>query len=105
HGCYTRFINNRITRDEALARLKLSPDYQYILFFGLIKKVKGLEILLEALKGTEGKVKLIIAGKPWQNDFSAYQEIIERNGLEEKVVKHIRFIDDDEKDLFFNGAS
>lgn len=105
HGCYTRFINNKIARTDALSTLELSPDYQYILFFGLIKKVKGLEILLEALKGTSERTRLIIAGKPWQNDFSAYEEIIAKNGLEEKVLKYIRFIDDDEKDLFFKGAS
>ena len=105
HGCYTRFIDNSISRVEALSALSLSPDYSYILFFGLIKKVKGLEVLLEALKDTSAKVKLIIAGKPWQNDFSAYEALIEKYGLQDKVVRYIRFIDDDEKDLFFNGAS
>lgn len=105
HGCYTRYIDNTILRSEALSALKLPPEYDYILFFGLIKKIKGLEILLEALKDTAENVKLIIAGKPWQNDFTAYEEIINRHGLEDKIVKYIRFIEDDEKDLFFNGAS
>lgn len=105
HGCYTRYIDNTISRGDALSRLALSPKYNYILFFGLIKKVKGLEILLDALKDTAENVKLIIAGKPWQNDFTAYEEIISRHGLEDKIVKYIRFIEDDEKDLFFNGAS
>lgn len=105
HGCYTRFINNKILRNEALSALNLSPEFQYILFFGLIKKVKGLEILLEALKNTSENIKLIIAGKPWQNDFSAYEEMINKNGLQDKIVKYIRFIEDEEKDLFFKAAS
>ena len=47
----------------------------------MIKKVKGLEILLKAFKNVVKKnndIVLIIAGKVWKNDFSLYQSILDK---------------------------
>ena len=80
----------------------MDEEAKYILFFGQIKKVKGLDILLEALGKVPADIKLIIAGKPWKDDFSGYDALIEKYHLENRVIKIIRFIEDSErKNLFF----
>ena len=61
----------------------------------MIKKVKGLEILLESLKEVVAKnpdIVLLIAGNLWQNDFSMYQQIIDENNLSKNVLLHTKFI-------------
>lgn len=78
-----------------------------ILFFGQIKEVKGLDLLLMAMpriiQDFPG-VKLVIAGKVWKTDFSRYQKIIDSLGISQSVVKEIRYIKDNEVSSFYNSA-
>jgi glycosyltransferase involved in cell wall biosynthesis len=39
----------KLTREESLAQLKLDPSFRYMLFFGFIRKYKGLDLLLKAM--------------------------------------------------------
>lgn len=100
------FIENRFKtydRRIALANLGLGKDVKYILFFGQIKKVKGLDVLLMALAKVKNKqVKLIIAGKPWEEDFSYYQDLINELNIENKIVKFIKYIESDIRDMLFS---
>ena len=45
HGNYTQFINIRKDKTQSRAKLDLPQDKTILLFFGMIKKVKGLEVL------------------------------------------------------------
>ncbi len=47
------------------------------------------------------EIHLIIAGKPWKDDFSYYDAIIKKHHLEDRIVKRIQFIDDDERNKYF----
>ena len=38
----------KLKRDEALTALKLDPHNSYLLFFGIIRNYKGLDILIKA---------------------------------------------------------
>ncbi len=61
----------------------------------MIKKVKGLEILLKALMSVKDKhpdILLVIAGKVWENNFTDYQKIIEENNLQDYCLLHTNFI-------------
>jgi len=101
HGHYFLFLDNSSSRQDALKKLKLDPKREYILFFGQIKKVKGLDVLLKALPYVHEKIVLIIAGKPWKDNFSHYQKIIDDLDLHGRVKSFIRYISDEEKDFFF----
>jgi glycosyltransferase involved in cell wall biosynthesis len=46
----------------------------------------------------------LIAGKVWKDDFSSYQNIIDRLGIQESVRTDIRFVGDDEIKYYFNAA-
>lgn len=102
HGGYIDFVNSSIARNEAFFDLKLDPNLKYILFFGQIKDVKGLDLLIKAFsKILDTKVKLIIAGKPWKDNFSTYENLIESKGLKSRIVLLKRYITDEEKDKLF----
>lgn len=97
-----------IDRAEACARLGVNPACGYVLFFGLIRDYKGLDMLLDAwarLK-TEGRTlgrKLLVAGE-FYTDRKPYLEQIERLGLQEDVVLHDRFVADEAVKNYFSAA-
>ncbi len=88
---------------------KLSPQIaeaikngeELLLFFGQIKKAKGVDILLKAAAETKSNYKLIIAGKLRFEEWDKYEAIIKEHGLEEKVIPVIRHISDEERDVLF----
>ena len=95
HGNYIPFINVRNDQEESRLYLGLPKDKTILLFFGMIKKVKGLDILLHAFKSVikeNPDTVLLIAGKPWKNDFDMYQQIIAKNNLKKNIILHTSFI-------------
>lgn len=104
HGGYSDYVPANVDRSSACRFLGLDRDRKYLLFFGQIKKVKGLDLLLDALAQVNEDVSLIIAGKPWGDDFSKYEAKITSSGLEDRVVKMIRYISDEERDMLFMAA-
>ena len=96
HGNYIPFISIQNDKIASRNRLKIPLNKKILLFFGMIKKVKGLEILLNSLKSVIEKnpdVLLVIAGRVWENDFSPYQKIIKENDLQEYCLLHTKFIE------------
>jgi len=104
HGGYIEHIKQRYTKNEARKELGLNEEGRYILFFGQIKRVKGLDILLKALKETPEDIKLIIAGKPQRDDIAYYDRLIDKLALQDRVIKIIRYIEDDEREKLFFAA-
>ncbi|MFT7823746.1 MAG: glycosyltransferase family 4 protein [Sulfurimonas sp.] len=104
HGGYLDHINQKPDKKELRRELGLEEEGKYLLFFGQIKKVKGLDILLEAMNKLPEEIKLIIAGKPWKDDFSSYDTLIAEYGLQNRVIKMIRFIEDEEREKLFFAA-
>ncbi|WP_183114814.1 glycosyltransferase family 4 protein [Flagellimonas pelagia] len=105
HGNFEDSSVSLTSKEVARNILGLSGDKFYLLFFGQIKKVKGLELLLEALSNVIDKnVCLIIAGKPWKNDFNEYQKLIDDKGLADRIVAKIGFIENQDRDLLFSAA-
>jgi len=95
-----------VSREKALKRLKLSPDYRYLLFFGFIRDYKGLDWLLEALgdeKLRRFPFKLIIAGEFYTSP-EKYMQIINRKNLTNHIELRIGFIDDHDVANYFGAA-
>ena len=93
-------------REKAIESLKLNQDYRYILFFGLIRDYKGLDLLLEAFSDTEIReknIKLIIAGE-YYSEQAPYKILIEKYNLEEDIIQVEQFIPDSEVHLYFNAS-
>ncbi|MEL6357393.1 MAG: glycosyltransferase [Bacteroidota bacterium] len=94
------------TREEAHQKLGLDPTYKYLLFFGLIREYKGLDLLLEAFadarfRGTN--IKLIVAGE-FYTDRGPYDRLIEKHQLSADIIQVDRFIQDSEVADYFNAA-
>ena len=64
HPIYTHF-GTKLPREEAEARLGLPSGRRTLLFFGLIREYKGLDILLHAFDLLDERYQLVIAGEPY----------------------------------------
>lgn len=107
HGNYLQSL--RPLPDQANARQQLGIDRsaKVILFFGQIKDVKGLDLLIQAMPAVLAaypEAMLLIAGKPWKSDFSQYQALIDRLGIAGQCRTDIRFIPDDQLADFYAAA-
>lgn len=93
---------------KALARkqLNIDPSDKLLLFFGLVRHYKGLDILLEALADPRVKeqgIKLLVAGEFYEDE-SKYQELIDNLGIRERLVLHPKFIPNDLVKHYFCAA-
>jgi D-inositol-3-phosphate glycosyltransferase len=101
HGSYIPFI-------KKIEPQQLNDQEFRLLFFGQIKTVKGLDILLKALsilkvKGV--KVKLTIAGRPWKVGFDEYQKMIDDYGINDMLDLHIKYIPNESVWDYFNSTN
>tara|TARA_B100001250_G_scaffold75328_1_gene61620 strand:+ start:1069 stop:2226 length:1158 start_codon:yes stop_codon:yes gene_type:complete len=107
HGNYLPFINIQKDKKKAREYLDLPSEKSIVLFFGMIKKVKGLDLLLRSFRKVvdiRPNTILLIAGKIWQDDFTFYQQIIDRYQLSENIILHKRFIPHNDVEYYY-GAS
>jgi glycosyltransferase involved in cell wall biosynthesis len=106
HGHYMEYAN-KIDSDVARERLGISHNRKVVLFFGQIKKVKGVDVLIKAMQNVVKNCPnalCVIAGKVWKDDFSIYQRLIEELGLVHSVKADIRFISDEEIKYYFEAT-
>ncbi|MBL7923948.1 MAG: glycosyltransferase [Bacteroidia bacterium] len=73
-----------------------------LLFFGQIKRAKGLDVLLEAIAQCRSDFRVVIAGKVRDDNWSRYDGIITSLNLQGKVLPAIRHISDEERDFLFS---
>lgn len=94
--------------DKKTARefLKLDADEKYILFFGFIRKYKGLDLLYKAMgdpRIKSKKIRLIVAGE-YYVDKDYYADIIAEKGISDCLELHTDFIPNDAVKYYFCAA-
>jgi D-inositol-3-phosphate glycosyltransferase len=90
----------------AKAALNLSPNCNYLLFFGFIRKYKGLNLLLESFAKVDRakyKLKLIVAGEFYEPS-EPYLAQINELGLADDVVLKTDFIPNNEVSTYFSAS-
>lgn len=97
------FPRRNISRMEARQRLGIDPTEPLLLFFGFVRRYKGLRYLLEALARLPRPIRLLIAGEFWEEE-QAYRDLIRELGLEARVTIHNRYIPNEEVELYFVAA-
>ena len=105
HPLYDNY-GEPLSRSRALELLHLLPENKYILFFGLVRKYKGLDILLQALASPildHLPIKLIVAGE-FYDDVESYRNMVEDLGLKAKVIMPNTFIPNAEVVRYFSAA-
>ncbi|MCB0794522.1 MAG: glycosyltransferase [Flavobacteriales bacterium] len=89
--------------NEAYRALGLRSGPRDILFFGLIRPYKGLEVLLQAFERLPGDTRLIIAGEPYGGR-DALRRRIDAHPCRERLVLHDHFVRDDLVRHYFSIA-
>ncbi len=105
HPLYDNF-GEIIEKSEAKQELGLSPDVNYVLFFGFIRAYKGLDILLEAFADPgfkERNIKLLVVGE-FYDDEEKYRTIVRDKNLSDQVVFVDDFVPDSRVKYYFSAA-
>lgn len=106
HGNFVEYANIH-DKKSAKRYLDLPDDKKVILFFGQIKKVKGLGILIEAFANVCSKRKdifLVIAGNVWNDNFDIYSQKINEFGISDNVRCDIKYIPDEEIEYYYSAS-
>ncbi len=115
HPLYDNF-GEIISKAEAREKLGVGSQESVVLFFGFIRKYKGLDLLLEAmsiLKNIKPEtlnpeksgqaIKLLIAGEFYEDEKS-YKEQIEKLGIKDQLILKTDFIPDSEVKYYLCAA-
>ena len=102
HPLYDNF-GEAVSRSEACARLGLDADAKNLLFFGLIRDYKGLDLLLEAYAKIADKAKLVVAGEFYSGS-EKYHTLAQSLGIDDKVIWRTEFVPDSEVRYYFCAA-
>jgi glycosyltransferase involved in cell wall biosynthesis len=104
HPLYTSF-GEKLNKMDARKALELPTDKQLVLFFGLIRNYKGLDMLLDAMNELKSNpnINLVIAGEFYE-DKQPYLDLIKKYGIENQVILHGKFIANEDVKLYFSAA-
>lgn len=108
HPLYDNF-GAALSKSEARKYLNLPEQEPIIIFFGFIRKYKGLDLLLEAMQLLKPKqsnlnnLKLLIAGEFYE-DRTSYDELIQQLQIENSLILKTDFIADSEVKYYLSAA-
>lgn len=105
-GTLTVYSHKKITRQRARNYFNFKRNQKIILYFGTIRKYKGLAILLQSFKlvlDVFPSAKLLIAGKNWIN-WKPYQSLIDKLNLRNHIISHLNYIPTPEIKYYFMAA-
>ena len=102
HPIYDTF-GEKIDKSVAKKNLELNINDKYLLFFGFVRKYKGLDLMLHAMSDQRIKdlgVKLIVAGEFYDNiDF--YLDLINQLDIDSNIILKSDFIDERDVKNYF----
>lgn len=87
-------LGEKVEKEKAKEYLGLKKDVNYILFFGIVRKYKGLDLLLKALADNEFNnlnAELLVVGE-FYTDPEPYYDMIKNLNLENRVIVRNEFI-------------
>lgn len=99
-------LGQKVTQQEAAKKLNLDPTKKYLLFFGLIRKYKGLDLTLKALgddRLNNQNLHLLIVGEFYE-DPERYLKMIEDYNLSDRVTIINEFVPTADIKYYFSIA-
>ncbi len=105
HPLYDNF-GDIISKEAARTHLGIAIDDKIILFFGFIRKYKGLDLLLKAFKNLKpetSNLKLLVAGEFYEDE-KPYQDLIDELGIRDELILKTQFISDSEVKYYLCAA-
>jgi glycosyltransferase involved in cell wall biosynthesis len=93
------------SRSDARRRLGIDFAGPMLLYFGIIRKDKGIETLLEAAARLRGdEFRIIIAGFPMEYSGSDLVELVRSAGLADKIILRLGYVAPAEVPVYFGAA-
>ncbi|MCL4509476.1 MAG: glycosyltransferase [Bacteroidetes bacterium] len=104
HPVYEIF-GKTIKKSEARSKIGIRENENVALFFGYIRKYKGLHVLLDAMKEalTKIKLKLLVVGE-FYDDEESYRHQMEKLELGDNVKVVGDYVPNDEVATYFSAA-
>ena len=105
HPVFDNF-GEKLSQEVAKRELDLNLEDDYILFFGFIRKYKGLDLAIRAFaewKDNLPNKKLIIAGE-FYGDADFYYSLAEELGVKKDIIWHTDFIHDSKVKYYFSAC-
>jgi glycosyltransferase involved in cell wall biosynthesis len=105
HPLYDNF-GEPVSKEEARNHLGIGGSERIVLFFGFIRKYKGLDILLRAmdkLSDTASAIKLLVAGEFYEDE-KHYLDLITNLNLNQRLILRTNFIPDSEVKYYLCAA-
>ena len=105
HPLYDTF-GGIMSKEVARAQLGLPANEKIVLFFGFIRKYKGLDLLFEAMADPAIKnagIRLLVAGEFYEEE-KGYQDQIDLLGIREQLYLRTDFIPDSEVKYYLCAA-
>lgn len=105
HPLYDNF-GEAVSKDTARQQLAIAREQKLILFFGFIRKYKGLDLLLQAMTDPrirEAGIRLLIAGEFYEDE-QPYRQQIEQSGISDLLILRTDFIPDSEVRYYLCAA-
>lgn len=102
HPLYNHF-GNPIQKSQAKTQLGLDLNKKTLLFFGLIRDYKGLDLLIEAFGKLSSEYQLLVAGESY-GSFDKYNELVNKLPNKQDVYIFNKYINDAEVPIFFSAA-
>jgi glycosyltransferase involved in cell wall biosynthesis len=103
HPVYHGF-GSAVPQTEARLRLGITAPH-VLLFFGYVRKYKGLDVLLEAMALLKGRpdIALLVVGEFYQGE-DGYRERVRHLDLGSAVTLHSDYVPNDEVKYYFSAA-
>lgn len=107
HPLYDNF-GEKISKEEARKHLQIYGEVHVLLFFGFIRKYKGLDILLQSMKilNTEFGIKnlrLLIAGEFYEEEKN-YEALLNDPAIKNNLILHTQFISNSDVKYYLCAA-
>lgn len=107
HPLYDNF-GEKINKAKAREKLQINQSDKILLFFGFIRKYKGLDLLLNGFKILQEKksvtnLKLMIAGE-FYDDEKNYASLLNDTQIKNNLILETHFIRNDEVKNYFCAA-
>jgi glycosyltransferase involved in cell wall biosynthesis len=102
HPIYNHF-GKKLATPIAKVRMGLDIDKKTLLFFGLIREYKGLDLLIDAMAHLDDSYQLLIAGESY-GSFQRYQKQIDHSPAQDRILVKNYYIEDKTVPILFSAA-
>ncbi len=103
HPIYDIF-GEKVSKSDARVKLEIAENEKVVLFFGFIRRYKGLDLLLQAMADERlGDVKLIVAGEFYE-DRKYYDDFVRSHQLSDRVIMKGDYIPKEAVRYYFSAA-